>query len=193
MQRVTGSRQLDEATLIQPGPGVIERVDEFEATDDFHGVARQFASITPAVRFSTIVWETKQWPGILVTTVRRPFDETIAVDLIGHVNRAWDGKLHGRPMLFLRDFRPSRSNGMEVVVLLGPPLRDQVGTVDPALDPHTVVAFPAYHGEFTGRESAEEFDELIHTTSCNVDWQRPKRRRRPPPKWIQKTGPGYSP
>ena len=172
---------------------VIHRVDEFEPTEDFHGVARQFSSITPAVEFSTIVWETKQWPGILVTTVRRPFDETIALDLISHVNGTWDGSLHGRPMLFLPNFRPSKPTGMDVVVLLGPPLRDHVGTVDPSLDPHTVVAFPAYQGEFTGRESSEEFDDLIHTRSCIVDWRRPKPKREALPDWIQQTGPGYSP
>ena len=169
---------------------MIERVDEFEPTTDFHGVARQFATITPAVQFSTIVWETGQWPGILVMNIRRPFDETMALDVIRHVNRTWDGRLDG-PMVFLPGVRPPKPNRMDVVVLLGPPLRDQLGTVHPSLDPHTVVAFPAYQGEFTGRESPEEFDELNRTTSSVVDW-RPKRKRRPPPEWIQETGPGYS-
>jgi hypothetical protein len=177
---------------LKDGWDMIERVNEFEPTEDFPGVARQFATITPAVQFSVIVWESKRYPGILVTTVRRPFDETMALDLIAHVNRTWDGSLHDQPMVFLPEFRPSKPNGMDVVVLLGSPLRDQVGTVDPSLDPYTVVAFPAYQGEFSGHESPKEFYEIISSTSIIVDWQRPKRKRRRPPEWIQETGPGYS-
>ena len=192
MARLNGRGGYVRFIFHRPGEDMIERVDEFEPSSDFHSVARQFATLTPAVQFSTIVWETKQWPGILVTTARRPFDERMALDVIQHVNRTWDGSLGGRPMLFLPGLRPARPAGMDVVVLLGPPLREQVGTIDPSLDPHTVVAFPAYHAEFTGRESPAEFDEIIHTTSNIGDWQRPLRKRRPPPKWIQETGPGYS-
>ena len=173
---------------------MIERVDEFETTSDFHGVARQFETITPAVQFSCIVWESKQFPGILLMSVRRPFDERMAIDIIHHVNRTWDGRLHGQSMLFLPDLRSSTANNkMDVVVLVGPPLRNQFRTVDPSLDRHTVVAFPAYRGEFTGRESPREFDEIVRTTSGVVDWKRPPMKREPPPEWIQETGPGYSP
>ena len=164
-----------------------------EPTSDFHGVARQFATLTPAFQFTTIVWETKRWPGLVVTTVRHPFDETMALDVIHHVNRTWNGNLRGRPMLFLPGLRPATPRGMNVVVLPGPPHREHVATIDPSLDPHTVAAFPAYRGEFTGRESPADFDEIIHSTSGIVDWQRPLRKRRPPRKWIQETGPGYSP
>jgi hypothetical protein len=155
---------------------VIEQVDKFERTSDFHGVARIFWTVTPAVQFAAIVWETAQWPGILLMNVRKPFDEGMAIALMHHVNRIWDGKVNGRGMVLLPGLQLPPPQKMDRAVLLSGQFLQKVGTVDPSLDANTVVVFPAYDGEFTGTESPDEFDEVIHTVSDIGDWSRTRRK-----------------
>ena len=151
---------------------MIELVDQYRQTEDFHGVARVYFTRVPAFTASTIVWECPSWPGIVMTFARHPFDEQRPLDLIRHVNGAWDGDTGGKGMRIRPGLSDVASGRMDVAVILRPPHLYKVGTVDPALDPLTAFCFPAYSGEFSGDESPEEFDDLIHTTAGVGSWDR---------------------
>jgi hypothetical protein len=155
---------------VQP---MIERVDEFHKTEDFHGAGRVIWTAVPAFTAAQIIWECPQWSGLVLTYARQPFSEKLALSVIEHVNRVWDGKMRGRRMVILPSLGRDARAQMDVVVLLGLPHLNKVGTIDPSLDDRTVFAFPAYRCEFSGHESPDMFDELIHGQSDIGNWNRP--------------------
>jgi hypothetical protein len=65
---------------------VLELVDRYRETHDFHGVARAYFVKVPAVTFVNIVWECPRWSGIVMTFANHPFDDRIALGMIRHVN-----------------------------------------------------------------------------------------------------------
>ena len=156
---------------------MIEQIEKFVCSEDFHGKARSHKTITQAFTGTKVFWECPKWPGFVLTFAREPFDHAKALRLIEFMQRNWDGAMPGKGMRILPDFSKS---GMDVAVLLGLPHLSKVGTIDRSLDDRTVYTFPAFRCEFSGVESPDLFDELIHTSSDIGDWARPMR----PQIWI---------
>jgi hypothetical protein len=162
---------------------MMAQIEKLLIGEDFHGKARCRRTITEAFTGIKIFWECPKWSGFVVTYAREPFDHAKALRLIEFMQGNWDGSMPGKGMRILPGLAP---NGMDVAVLLGIPHLRKVGTIDRSLDDRTVFAFPAYRSEFSGFESPELFDELIHTRSDIGDWGRPMR----PQTWIVIRNPG---
>lgn len=155
---------------------IIELLEQFEPTKDFCGIARQFSTIVPAFKATTIVWEGNSWEGLLLTYAREPFDPALAVSLIRHVNATWDGELPTSGLLILPDFsHPEVSSDMNVVILLAPSHHGRFRRSNSEVHARTIVAIPALDNEFTGHETPEEFDDIIHTRADIGDWNRRRR------------------
>src|SRR5688500_4696194 len=109
---------------------VIELVDNFHETSDFHGVARVFWTVVPAFTAAGITWQHPKTPLLLLMHVRKPFDERTALRVIDLVNRHWDGRARGRGMYILPGLANDPTEAMDVVVLLRKPHLDKFGTID---------------------------------------------------------------
>lgn len=154
---------------------MISEIERYINTRDFRGIARRYETSVSAFCASTFVWQHPAWPGIVMAYARHPVVEAEIVQLITYLNQRWNGDLAASGITKLRGMNPLLCGGKDVVILLSGPFLQKMGTVDPALNSKTVFAVPAFEAEFSGQESTEEFDELIHGPSDIGNW-----RRQPP-------------
>jgi hypothetical protein len=154
----------------------LSRYYELEAIQGIEG-CWYYKNETPAHAFHNVIKQANvpSKEVVISVTARDFFDRTYALNIIAFVEAKLRRFSPSQPLSVLDSFQAHGDFKFDSIGMITSEAHTLFKRESPLLHPHTLVVYPMFRCEFSGKEDSETIVAMRRDFIATIDWKRPRR------------------